>query len=62
MSTLDYASEKMLKNYIWGDKMNEEEASVKYWNAVYKLREVIEGGQRGSIDEILEELEDDLGE
>lgn len=40
--------------------MDEEEASIKYWDAVYKLREVIEGGQRGSKEEIFEELENDL--
>jgi len=40
--------------------MTEEQASEKYWDAIYKLREVIESGQRGSRQDILDELEDDL--
>jgi hypothetical protein len=39
--------------------MNEEEARVLYWDAVYKLRELIAGGTRDAED-ILEELEEDL--
>jgi len=42
--------------------MTEEEASVAYWAAVFKLREVIESGARGGAQDILEQLEDDLSE
>ncbi len=42
------------------EKMNEEEASVAYWKARDILDEVIESGQRGSKEDILEELESDL--
>ena len=40
--------------------MTEEQASEKYWKAVFLLREVVESEQRGSKEELFEELEDDL--
>lgn len=40
--------------------MDEEEASVMYWTAVERLREVIVSGHRGSKVDILEELNNDL--
>ena len=41
--------------------MNDEQASIAYWEARDLLQEVIDSGQRGSKEEILEELEEDLG-
>lgn len=40
--------------------MNEEDASIAYWHARELLQEVIDSEQRGSKEEILEELKDDL--
>ena len=40
--------------------MNEEEARRLYWDAVYKLQEYVKSGY-ASVEDILEELEDDLG-
>lgn len=40
--------------------MDENQASVEYWEAVGRLNDVIESGHRGSREEVLDELEDDL--
>lgn len=40
--------------------MTEEQASEKYWKARDLLDEIIASGQRGSRQDILDELEDDL--
>lgn len=40
--------------------MTEEETSETYWKAVSWLQEVIESEQRGSRQDILDELENDL--
>jgi hypothetical protein len=40
--------------------MTELEAAEIYWKARCLLQALINGGQRGSKDEILEELESDL--
>ncbi len=40
--------------------MTEEEASVAYFNAVGLLNDIIESGVRGSRDDILDELDNDL--
>lgn len=41
-------------------QMTELEAAEIYWKARCLLQALINGGQRGSKDEILEELESDL--
>jgi hypothetical protein len=41
--------------------MKEEQERELYWKAVQALREIISSGNR-SAEDILEELEDDLGE
>jgi len=40
--------------------MDEDKASEIYWQAVHLLQEVIDSGHRGSEEDILEELEEDL--
>ncbi len=40
--------------------MTEEETSVTYWDARDSLQKVIDSGWRGSKEEILEELNNDL--
>ena len=40
--------------------MNEEEACVAYWEVRNKLQEIIDSGERGTKESILEELEEDI--
>lgn len=40
--------------------MNEEQASEAYWKVVSILDEIIASGQRGSRQDILDELNNDL--
>ncbi len=40
--------------------MDEEQACEAYWDVRDTLQEIIDSGQRGSKEELLVELEDDL--
>ncbi len=42
--------------------MNEEQASEEYWSTVNRLNEIIESEHRGSREEVLASLGEDLDE
>jgi len=42
--------------------MDEEQASIDYWQAVGLLQEIINSGERGSKEDVMDGLDDDLSE